>query len=63
MIAADELSGSLEEVYLLRSPINANRSFAAMEGAQTHLSETVESTSVEGLRSELEAELVQEKAS
>jgi antitoxin YefM len=39
MISADELSSLLEQVYLLRSPANAKRLFAALEWSQQRLSE------------------------
>jgi antitoxin YefM len=63
MIAADELSALLEEVYLLRSPTNAKRLFAALEWSQQTLSEPMGSMTVDQLRSEMEAELAQEEAS
>jgi antitoxin YefM len=63
MIAADELSALLEEVYLLRSPANARRLFAALEWSQQKLSAQPGSMTVEQLRSEMEAELDQEEAS
>jgi antitoxin YefM len=63
MIAADELSALLEEVYLLRSPVNAKRLFAALEWSQQKLSVAPGSMTVEQLRSEMEAELSQEEAS
>ncbi len=63
MIAADELSALLEEVYLLRSPANAKRLFAALEWSQQKLSEPLGSMTVDQLRSEMEAELAQEEAS
>ncbi len=63
MIAADELSSLLEQVYLLRSPANAKRLFAALEWSQQRLSEPATQTTVEQLRSELEAELDQKEAS
>ena len=63
MIAADELSSLLEQVYLLRSPANAKRLFAALEWSQQRLSKSPTHTTVEQLRSELEAELDQEEAS
>jgi antitoxin YefM len=63
MIAADELSALLEEVYLLRSPANAKRLFTALEWSQQRLSEPLGSMTVDQLRSEMEAELAQEEAS
>jgi antitoxin YefM len=39
MIAADELSALLEEVYLLRSPANAKRLFEALAWSQQKLGE------------------------
>lgn len=62
MIAANELSVLLEEVYLLRSPINSKRLFEAIEWSEQKLSEPLESTSLEQLRQELETELEQETA-
>ena len=62
MIAANELSILLEEVYLLRSPINSKRLFEAIEWSEQKLSEPLESTSLEQLRQELETELEQETA-
>jgi len=63
MIAADELSSLLEQLYLLRSPANAKRLFAALEWSQQRLSESPTPTTVEQLRSEMEAELDQKEAS
>jgi antitoxin YefM len=63
MIAADELSTLLEEVYLLRSPANAKRLFQALDWSQEQLSQTPQPSSLEQLRHELETELDQEKAS
>ena len=63
MIAANELSILLEEVYLLRSPINSKRLFEAIEWSEQKLSEPLEYTSLEQLRQELETELEQETAS
>jgi antitoxin YefM len=63
MIAADELSSLLEQLYLLRSPANAKRLFAALEWSQQRLGESPTHTSVEQLRSEMEAELDQKEAS
>jgi antitoxin YefM len=63
MIAADELSALLEEVYLLRSPTNAQRLFEALAWSQQRLSQSAISTSVEQLRTELEAEIAQAEAS
>jgi antitoxin YefM len=63
MIAADELSSLLEQVYLLRSPANAKRLFAALEWSQQRLDESPTHTTVEQLRSETEAELDQKEAS
>jgi len=57
MIAANELSVLLEEVYLLRSPINSKRLFEAIEWSEQKLSEPLEYTSLEQLRQELETEL------
>ena len=62
MIAANELSILLEEVYLLRSPINSKRLFEAIEWSEQKLSEPLEYTSLEQLRQELETELEQEIA-
>lgn len=59
MIAVNELSVLLEEVYLLRSPINSKRLFEAIEWSDQKLSEPLESTSLEQLRQELETELKQ----
>jgi antitoxin YefM len=59
MIAANELSVLLEEVYLLRSPINSKRLFEAIKWSEQKLSEPLESTSLEQLRQELETELKQ----
>jgi antitoxin YefM len=63
MIAADELSSLLEQLYLLRSPANAKRLFAALEWSQQRLGESPTDTTVEQLRSEMEAELDQKEAS
>jgi antitoxin YefM len=63
MIAADELSSLLEQLYLLRSPANAKRLFAALEWSQQRLGESPTDTTVEQLRSEIEAELDQKEAS
>ena len=63
MIAANELSILLEEVYLLRSPINSKRLFEAIEWSEQKLSEPLEYTSLQQLRQELETELEQETAS
>jgi antitoxin YefM len=63
MIAADELSTLLEEVYLLRSPANAKHLFAALEWSEQKLSKAPDSKTVDQLRSEMEAELAQEEAS
>ncbi len=62
MIAADELSALLEEVYLLRSPVNAKRLFQALDWSQEELSKTPQPSSLEKLRHELESEIDQEKA-
>ena len=62
MIAANELSILLEEVYLLRSPINSKRLFEAIEWSEQKLSEPLEYTSLQQLRQELETELEQETA-
>jgi len=62
MIAANELSVLLEEVYLLRSPINSKRLFEAIEWSEQKLAEPLESKSLEQLRQELETELEQETA-
>ena len=62
MIAANELSVLLEEVYLLRSPINSKRLFEAIEWSEQKLSEPLESKSLQQLRQELETELEQETA-
>ncbi|MGB7415992.1 MAG: type II toxin-antitoxin system Phd/YefM family antitoxin [Thermosynechococcaceae cyanobacterium] len=56
MIAADELSGLLEQVYLLKSPANAKRLFAAMDWAEQEIATASGSQSVEDLRAEMEAE-------
>jgi antitoxin YefM len=61
MIAADELSALLEEVYLLRSPSNASRLFDALDWSQQQLTKDPQQTSVQQLRQNLEAELAQEK--
>jgi antitoxin YefM len=63
MIAADELSSLLEQLHLLRSPANAKRLFAALEWSQQRLGESPTDTTVEQLRSEMEAELDQKEAS
>jgi antitoxin YefM len=63
MIAADELSALLEEVYLLRSPANAKRLFEALEWSQQRLSAPGVSNSIDQLRTELEAEIAQAEAS
>jgi antitoxin YefM len=63
MIAADELSSLLEQLHLLRSPANAKRLFAALEWSQQRLNESPTHTTVEELRSEMEAELDQKEAS
>jgi antitoxin YefM len=63
MIAANELSVLLEEVYLLRSPINSKRLFEAIEWSEQKLAEPLESKSLQQLRQELETELEQETAS
>jgi len=52
----------LEEVYLLRSPINSKRLFEAIEWSEQKLAEPLESKSLEQLRQELETELEQETA-
>jgi len=62
LIAADELSALLEEVYLLRSPANAQRLFRALNWSKERLSQTAATTSLEELRQELETEIEQEKA-
>jgi antitoxin YefM len=62
LIAADELSTLLEEVYLLRSPANAQRLFQSLNWSQERLSQTAATTSLEELRQELETEIEQEKA-
>lgn len=70
LIAADELSALLEEIYLLRSraasalrpPANAQRLFQALNWSQERLSQTPATTSLEELRQELETEIEQEKA-
>ena len=63
MIAADELSSLLEQLYLLKSPANAKRLFAALEWSQQRLGESPTHTTVEQLRAEMEAELDQKEAS
>lgn len=63
MIAADELSSLLEQLYLLKSPANAKRLFAALEWSQQRLGESPIHTTVEQLRAEMEAELDQKEAS
>lgn len=62
MIAANELSILLEEVYLLRSPINSKRLFEAIKWSEQKLSEPLESTSLQQQRQELQTELEQETA-
>ena len=62
MIAANELSVLLEEVYLLRSPINSKRLFEAIEWSEQKLAEPLEFKSLQQLRQELETELEQETA-
>lgn len=59
MIAADELSSLLEEVYLLRSPANAKRLFDALEWSEARLSEPPPVQTLDDLRAELESELGQ----
>jgi antitoxin YefM len=61
MIAADELSGLLEAVYLLRSPSNAKRLFESMEWAQTQLNKPADPISIQEMRSQLETELAQKE--
>jgi antitoxin YefM len=63
MIAADELSSLLEQVYLLRSPANAKRLFASLEWAQQQLSDPSTPTTVAQLRAEMETQLGQEETS
>jgi hypothetical protein len=53
----------LEQVYLLRSPANVKCLFAALEWSQQRLSEPATQTTVEQLRSDVEAELNQKEAS
>ncbi len=60
MIAAQELSTLLEEVYLLRSPVNSQRLFEAIEWSEKQLSQPSQPTSLAKLRQELETELEQE---
>lgn len=62
LIAADELSSLLEQVYLLSSPANAKRLFASLEWSQQQLSESCPQATVDRLRSELEADLGKEAA-
>jgi antitoxin YefM len=63
MIAADELSALLEEVYLLRSPANAQRLFGALEWSEQRLQEAPDpSASLESLRQALESDIGQEKS-
>ncbi|CCH94965.1 conserved hypothetical protein [Microcystis aeruginosa PCC 9432] len=50
------------EVYLLRSPANAQRLFQSLNWSQERLSQTAATTSLEELRQELETEIEQEKA-
>ena len=63
LIAADELSTLLEEVYLLRSPANAQRLFQALDWSREQLSQKPQTSSLEELHHELETELDKEKAS
>jgi antitoxin YefM len=62
MIAADELSSLLEQVYLLRSPANAKRLFASLEWSDQRLSKPASPTTIEELRSEMEGEVGKEEA-
>nr|WP_238718305.1 type II toxin-antitoxin system prevent-host-death family antitoxin [Petrachloros mirabilis] len=62
MIAAEELSSLLEQVYLMRSPANAQRLLGALEWSEQQLQTTPESLSIPELRAQLEAELGQEEA-
>jgi antitoxin YefM len=62
MIAADELSSLLEQVYLLRSPANAKRLFASLEWSDQRLSKPSSPTTIEELRSEMEGEVGKEEA-
>jgi hypothetical protein len=61
--ARDSFVKVLEQLYLLRSPANAKRLFAALEWSQQRLSEPATQTTVEQLRSDMEAELNQKEAS
>lgn len=63
MIAADELSALLEEVYLFRSPANARRLLEALEWSDKRLSEPPKTTSLEEFRQEMENEIEREEAS
>jgi antitoxin YefM len=62
MIAANELSSLLEQVYLLRSPANAKRLFASLEWSDQRLSKPSSPTTIEELRSEMEGEVGKEEA-
>jgi antitoxin YefM len=62
MIAANELSSLLEQVYLLRSPANAKRLFASLEWSDRRLSKPSSPTTIEELRSEMEGEVGKEEA-
>jgi antitoxin YefM len=62
MIAADELSSLLEQVYLLRSPANSKRLFASLEWSDQRLSKPSSPTTIEKLRSEMEGEVGKEEA-
>lgn len=61
MIAADELSTLLEQVYLLKSPANAKRLLAALEWSEQQLQEFPSPTTIEQLRAEIETALDQEE--
>ena len=63
MIAADELSSLLEQVYLMRSPANAQRLLSAVDWSEQQLQAPPEPISIQELRAQMEAELGQEEAS
>lgn len=54
LIDADELSGLMESAYLLRSPANAQRLFAALQEAEQH---DIQPVSFEALSSEIKEAL------
>ncbi|VEP16764.1 Antitoxin [Hyella patelloides LEGE 07179] len=56
MLAASELSTMMETLYLLRSPANAQKLFAAMERADALEKTEVESQTIEQLIEEIAIE-------